>query len=167
LYFSQITNHLLYDRISMTENWHLSKLEEQDLRLTESRELILSILSKHMSQHLTVEEIYMKVHSDNPSIGMATVYRTMDLLVNHGLAQKFEFGEGKARYELVPSPEKPGHHHHLVCKNCQKIINYDDFMDEEKQFLQTVEQGLEDRYDFQVTNHQIIFYGICEKCQES
>ncbi len=150
----------------MNEEWYRTKLVEQDIRLTEGRDLILSILTDHMNRHMTVEDIYMEAHKHNPSIGMATIYRTVDLLVTCGLAQKFEFGEGKARYELVPSPGEPGHHHHLICKNCNKIINYDDFMNEEKEFLQSVEQGLENRYAFRILDHQIQFYGRCRECQE-
>ncbi len=150
----------------MNDEWYRTRLLEQDIRLTDGRNLILSVLTGHMNQHLTVEEIYLEAHKQNPSIGMATVYRTVDLLVTNGLAQKFEFGEGKARYELVPSPGAAGHHHHLICKHCNKIINYDEFMDEEKEFLQDVERGLERRYDFRIQDHQIQFYGRCEECRE-
>jgi len=148
----------------MEKNWHWNQLKEQDIRITEGRELVLDILAENSGEHLTVEDIYMKAHQQNPSLGMATVYRTVDLLVNLGLAQRFEFGEGKARYELVPRPDEPGHHHHLVCKNCKRIINYDDFMDEEKEFLHTVEEGLSRRYNFEIEDHMIQFYGYCKDC---
>jgi len=148
----------------MTENWYTKQLKEQDVRLTDGRELVLNVLTANQNSHLTVEEIYMEAHQENPSIGMATVYRTVDLLVKHGIAQKFEFGEGKARYELVPKPGETGHHHHLVCKNCKKIINYDDFLEEEKDFLNQVEAGLSNRYDFEVEDHMIQFYGYCNDC---
>lgn len=148
----------------MEENWYHEQLKQQDVRLTDGRELILSILSENSGDHLTVEELYMKAYERNPSIGMATIYRTVDLLVNLGLAQRFEFGEGKARYELVPRPDEPGHHHHIICKNCKRIINYDDFMEEEKEFLELVEQGLSERYNFEIEDHMIQFYGYCRDC---
>jgi len=146
-------------------NWYFNQLKDQGVRLTEGRELILDILHEYNGHHLTVEELYMHAYDKNPSIGMATVYRTVDLLVKLGIAQKFEFGEGKARYELVPKPEEPGHHHHLICNKCKKIINYDDFMEEEKHYLQIVEKGLEERYDFDIDDHKIMFMGECKDCQ--
>lgn len=148
------------------DTWHKSQLEEQDIRLTEGRQLVLNVLDEHKNQHLTVEEIYMNAYEANPSIGMATIYRTMDLLVKHGIAQKFEFGEGKARYELVPRPGQPGHHHHLICKKCKRIINYDDFMQEEKDFLGQVEEDLSRKYNFEIEDHLIQFYGFCRDCAE-
>lgn len=150
----------------MDHSWHRTQLEKQEIRLTEGREVILSVLADNMTDHPTVEEIYLKAHERNPSIGMATVYRTVDLLVSQGLAQKFEFGEGKARYELVPRPGEPGHHHHLVCKCCNKIINYDDFPEAEKQYLDIAEQGISERYNFCIEDHQIQFYGYCRDCAE-
>ncbi len=147
------------------QNWYFKQLRQQGVRLTEGRELLLEILHEHNGSHLTVEELYMYAYEENPSIGMATVYRTVDLLVKMGIAQKFEFGEGKARYELVPKPDEPGHHHHLICNNCKKIINYDDFMEEEKHYLQIVEKGLENRYNFNIVDHKIMFMGECKDCQ--
>jgi len=149
----------------MDKNWYKNQLADQDIRLTESRELVLSVLTANQQKHLTVEEIYMLAHGENPSIGMATVYRTADLLVKHGIVQKFEFGEGKARYELSHRPDEKGHHHHLVCKKCKKIINYDDFPGEETAFLQQVEEGLSIRYGFEVEDHIIQFYGYCQDCR--
>ena len=149
----------------MADNWYKTQLKEQDVRLTDGRQLVLDILTENQSEHLTVEDIYVIAHGENPSLGMATVYRTVDLLVKHGIAQKFEFGEGKARYELVPKPGDPGHHHHLVCKKCKKIVNYDDFPEEEKSFLNMVEEGLSDRYNFEIEDHMIQFYGYCRDCE--
>jgi len=147
------------------DEWHRNLLRNQNIRLTDGRELVLSILEENQQSHLTVEQIYMAAYGQNPSIGMATVYRTVDLLVQCGIAQKFEFGEGKARYELVPKPDEPGHHHHLVCKECNKIINYDEFLDEEKEFLGIVESGLAARYNFIIEDHMIQFYGCCKECR--
>lgn len=149
----------------MANNWYREQLREQDIRWTDGRELVLSVLADHQNSHLTVEEIYMQAHQANTSIGMASVYRTVDLLVKHGIAQKFEFGEGKARYEFVAKSGKSGHHHHLVCKICKKIINYDDFPEEEKAFLNKIEKGLSVGYNFAVEDHMIQFYGYCKRCK--
>ena len=91
----------------------LQNFTEKGLRLTAPRKAVITVLSKDMS-HPTVEEIYLQVHEHYPSIGMMTVYRTLDLLVKWGIVHKFDFSEGKARYELIEHPEGLGHHHHLL-----------------------------------------------------
>ncbi|MBU0475052.1 MAG: transcriptional repressor [Bacteroidetes bacterium] len=136
---------------------------EKGFRLTAPRKAVLSILSQNMN-HPTVEEIYLQVHENYPSIGMMTVYRTLDLLVEWGVVHKFDFSEGKARYELIDHPDGIGHHHHLICHNCKKIINYTDFIDEEFKFITKLEKQLSKKHKFQITKHIIEFYGVCDSC---
>jgi len=150
----------------MSDSWYTVRLRKNNLRVTNERQLVLSVLDRNHQRHLTVEEIYLQAHDEKPSIGMATVYRAVNLFVQHGILHKFEFGDGKARYEMVPGPEEPGHHHHLICKKCQKILNYDDFMEVERKFLEIVESGLERRYHFRIDDHIIHFYGCCETCAD-
>jgi Fur family ferric uptake transcriptional regulator len=144
----------------------LQNFTEKGLRLTAPRKAVISVLSKDVS-HPTVEEIYLQVHKKYPSIGMMTVYRTLDLLVKWGIIHKFDFSEGKARYELTEHPEGLGHHHHLICQQCKKIINYTDFIDEEAKLFQKLEKRLERKYKFHVENHIIEFYGICDECRKA
>jgi len=132
-------------------------------RLTAPRKAIISILSKTIN-HPSVEEIYMEVHKRYPSIGITTVYRTLDLLVNWGLVHKFDFGEGKARFELIDHLNGIGHHHHLICVNCKKIINYTDFISDEIELFKRLENRLSNKYNFRINNHIVEFYGICEEC---
>ena len=150
----------------MNEHWYKTRLKENNLRITEERQLVLSVLSHNVRKHLTVEEIYLQAHDAKPSIGMSTVYRAVNLFVEFGIINKLEFGEGKARYELIPGPRKPDHHHHLICKKCQKVLNYDDFIEAERQFLEIVESGLQQRYHFRIDEHIIQFYGYCEDCMK-
>ncbi len=152
----------------MTENEKLnSKLfksfADKGLRLTAPRKAVLNILSKDIN-HPTVEEIYLQVHKGYPSIGMMTVYRTLDLLVDLGIVHKFDFSEGKARYELIDHPNGLGHHHHLICQKCKKIINYTDFIDEEYTLVQKLEKRLARKHKFNINTHIIEFYGICDNC---
>ena len=111
--------------------------------------------------------IYIEVHKVYPAVGLTTVYRTLDLLVQMGLVSKFNFGEGRARYELSQGPKGVRHHHHLICTGCGRVINYTDFIDEEKEFLDTTEKSLSKKYNFKITNHLIQFYGLCDKCRGS
>lgn len=145
--------------------WH-GKFRKQGLRFTGPRRAILNVLN-HTTDHLSAEEIYLAVHREYPAIGLTTVYRTLELLVEMGLVYKLQFGDGRARFELVHSPQKPGHHHHLICLHCKRIIDYNDFISEELQLLEKVEKSLAEKYHFKILNHRMEFYGICEDCQKT
>jgi Fur family ferric uptake transcriptional regulator len=143
--------------------WH-GKFRGCGYRLTMPRKAILDVLSK-TSKHLSAEDIYLEVHKTYPAIGLTTVYRTLELLVQAGLIFKFDFGDRRARYELSEGPKSIGHHHHLVCTGCGRIIDYTDFIDEEIELLKRTEKGLSKKYNFKITNHLLQFYGLCDKCQ--
>lgn len=136
-------------------------LKKQGFRLTLPRKLILEVLSG-TDGHLLVKDIYMKVSSNHPEIGLTTVYRTLDLMVRMGLVKKFEFGEGQNRYELTW--EFKEHHHHLVCLTCGKIIDYNDFIDDELKFFNKIQKSLSQKYKFNIENHEVYFYGHCHRC---
>lgn len=148
----------------------INKLEKEfghkGLRLTLPRKAILEALS-NTDKHLSVEDIYFNVHKNYPKIGMATIYRTLDLLISWGIVHKFDFGDNKARYELIDDPKGLGHHHHLICTSCKKIIDYTDFIDDEILFLNKTEAALSRKHNFVINNHIIEFYGLCENCQNN
>ncbi len=151
--------------MKMGPRWWHGKFRGCGYRLTIPREAILNVLSK-TSEHLSAEEIYMAVHKTYPAIGLTTIYRTLDLLVQMGFIFKFDFGDKRARYELAEGLQGKQHHHHLLCTACGKIVDYTDFVDEEKELLDQTEKGLSKKYNFKITNHLIQFYGLCEKCQK-
>ncbi len=140
-----------------------NNFEERGYRITASRSAILDVLSKKRC-HLTAEDVFFEVRKIQKGIGIATVYRTLDLLVQMGLVCKFDFGDGRARYELA-SGEK-GHHHHLICRNCGRIINYDDFLTEETGLVKKIEKELSQKHSFEIDAHQLDFYGLCKDCQK-
>jgi len=132
-------------------------------RWTMPREVILNLLSR-TSKHMSAKEIYAALHRMYPGIGLTTVYRTLDLLYRMGLIHKMDIGDGQSRYEFR-SGEKKEHHHHLICTKCGKIIDYSDFIDEELELVNKVEKNLAQKYNFLVQDHNIEFYGLCEKCR--
>ncbi len=144
--------------------WH-GRLRCRGYRITAGRDAVLDVLTKS-DAHLSAEDIYMRVHRIYPGIGLASVYRTLELLAQMGLVYKFDFGDGRARYELAEGSKKDQHHHHLVCNNCHKVIDYNDFIEEEVELLKKTEKGLSRKYDFQITSHLIQFYGICADCRK-
>jgi Fur family ferric uptake transcriptional regulator len=145
--------------------WH-NHFQDAGFRITFPRQVIFDLLNK-TDKHLSAEDIYLEVHKKYPAIGLTTIYRTLELLVNMGLVFKFDFGDGRARYELSQGPGAVKHHHHLVCTNCGRVIDYTDYIEQEKELVNKTEEELSRKYNFEINNHQIQFLGLCEKCQEN
>jgi len=146
-----------------SKRWWHGELRGCGYRVTIPRQIILQVLDESKG-HLSAEDIYIKVHDIYPAIGLTTVYRTLELLVNMGLVAKFDFGDGRARYELTHGSKIPVHHHHLVCTKCGRIINYTDFIDEEVELFKRTEKILSKKHNFDIKNHTVQFYGLCDKC---
>lgn len=133
--------------------------------MTEGRETVLGVMAgAKRGEHLSAEDIYMKAHQICPAVGLTSVYRTLDLLVQLSMVDKFDFGDGRARYELAEGSSGVKHHHHLVCTGCGAILEYDDFLEEELKLVKRTEEGLSKRYGFKITGHVVQFYGICKRC---
>ncbi len=136
---------------------------DRGLRFTLPRQVILETLFK-TRKHLSAEDIYFRIHPLYPHIGLSTVYRTLELLNRIGLVSKFDFGDGRARYEFV-RPGENSHHHHLICSKCGRIIDYSDFVEKETHLIKEIENTLSKKYNFVINSHQIHFYGLCEDCK--
>lgn len=115
---------------------------------------------------LSAEDIYFRVHKIYSDIGLTTVYRNLELLVSMQLVNKFDFGHGCAKYELSDKNPNVKHHHHLICTVCNRVISYCDFMDQELKYLKETEKGLAKKYQFDIKDHVIQFYGLCKSCQK-
>jgi len=146
-----------------SEKWWQGEFRGYGYRFTIPRQIILQVLDES-KEHLSAEDIYLKVHQFYPAIGLTTVYRTLELLVNMGLVSKFDFGDGRARFELSPKTDQVSHHHHLICTNCGRIIDYNEFAKEELELIKKIEKELARKYRFEIKNHNIQFYGLCDKC---
>lgn len=130
-------------------------LEIRGLKMTPQRRLILDCFLD-AGGHLSAEELYDKVRRTEPTIGQATVYRTLKLLAEAGIAKTVDFGEGIARYEPRYGQS---HHDHLVCERCRRQV---EFVDEEIEKLQDKQAGL---HGFRLTSHRMVLYGICPDCR--
>ncbi len=133
-------------------------LRSKGYKLTPQRRSVLNIMIQHTGEHLTAEEIYDEVRSECPDIGLATVYRTLQLLSDMKVLMKLNLDDGITRYEMNLD-DKHHHHHHLICEKCGKIleVKYD--------LLDSVEKRIETEYDFKIQNHKLKFYGLCKECQ--
>lgn len=134
------------------------KLKETGFKITPQRRAIIEILLRNDSKHLSSEEIYDLVRIDCPEIGLATVYRTMQLLDEIGAISKLNLDDGCIRYELNLNEEDTHHHHHLICKSCGKIIEV------KEDLLDTIEDKIQNLYKFNILNHDVKFYGTCDNC---
>lgn len=124
------------------------------LKWTRQRETILeSFLASN--EHLTCEEIHSRVVREDPSIGLATVYRTLRLFVESGIASERRFQEGVTRYE----PHQ-AHHDHLICVRCGRIVEFES--DEIEQLQEEVARSR----GFQLLSHRHELYGACASCIE-
>lgn len=145
--------------------WWYGRFRGCGYRLTLPRQAILDVLSR-TSKHLSAEEIYLAVHKIYPSSSLSTVYRTLELLVGVRLIFKFDFGDGKARYELIKDSEDKGHHHHhLICTGCNRVVDYTDFIRDDIELLEKIERDLSKKYNFKIAKHIVQFYGLCDKCR--
>ena len=124
-------------------------------RLTAARRAILDALIAAPS-HLTADELADAVRGVAPRVGRMTVYRTLDLLCQMGLLRPVHQGPGAARYVLM----QDGHHHHLVCSACQRVIEFDECV------VGDLAEMVSRRYGFTVEGHLLEFYGRCADCQE-
>jgi len=127
------------------------------------REAILELLSKS-SKHMSAKEIYASLYNTYPGMGLTTVYRTLDLLARMDIITKITLSDGQSRYQFK-SGGKKDHHHHLICTNCGKIIDYSEFLNEELELVRKTEERLAKKYNFIIQNHNIEFLGICKKCK--
>jgi Fur family ferric uptake transcriptional regulator len=151
-------------RCERDQTWWHGRFKGCGYKITIGRETILQVLSD-AGKHLSADEIYTKVHVLQPAIGLTSVYRTLEILKDMGLVHKFDFDDGRARYELAEGEDGKDHHHHLVCKRCKRVVDYTDFIDQEIKLLNDTEKALSKKYNFDITNHLIQFYGVCGKCR--
>jgi len=134
----------------------LEHIEKKGLRKTSQRDLILEVFLK-TEEHLTSEDLYWLIQKKDPTIGHTTVYRTLKLLTEAGLAREVRFGDGKTYYEHHHDHE---HHDHLICTGCGRI---EEFFSAEIESLQ--DQIAED-LGFRPTHHSLRMWGICSDCQK-
>ncbi|MBN1621490.1 MAG: transcriptional repressor [Endomicrobiales bacterium] len=146
--------------------WWARRFRGLEHRLTIPRQSVIDVLSK-TSKHLSAEDIYLEVHKVYPMIGLSSVYRILEWLVQLGVVMKFDFGDKKARYELIKESREEHHHHHLVCRKCKRVIDYTEFINDEVEFIKKAEQGLSKKYNFKIEDHIIQFRGLCSECKET
>ena len=128
---------------------------KRGLRSTDQRRLIVETFFQ-APNHISIEELLSQVRAQDPKVGYATVYRTLKLLTECGVAFERKFGDGLTRYELA---DDASHHDHLICVDCGKIIEF-----EEPQ-IEELQERIAARHGFVVKSHKHEMYGSCSDCQ--
>jgi Fur family ferric uptake transcriptional regulator len=132
----------------------ISRLSEHGYRLTPQRMLVLAAIA-NSDHHISAEEIYAQVVARYPHVNISTIYRTLDLLNRLGLATETDLGGGRVRYH----PVGKGHHHHLVCQECGRIIDLDESV------LRPLKEALLQEYRFDADLRHLGIFGRCTECR--
>jgi Fur family ferric uptake transcriptional regulator len=132
-------------------------LRDKRLKVTPHRGLILETFLNHEG-HRSVEDIYRTVREQDPRVGYTTVYRTMKLLLDCGLAREIDLADGITRYEHLFNHE---HHDHMICMECGTSIEFFNAG------IESVQDEASEQLGFKVLDHKLQIYGVCRKCQGS
>lgn len=123
--------------------------------VTRQRDLVAEAIF-HSDDHLSVDQIQRQLNQQGEAVGLATIYRTLDVLVRSGLVRAHDFGQGFKRYEPMPAQ---AHHEHLICVRCGRV---DEFSNERLERMLPI---LADEHSFQHQRHRVEIYGVCRDCQ--
>jgi Fur family transcriptional regulator, ferric uptake regulator len=132
---------------------HMAK---KGLRSTDQRRLIVETFFLSPN-HISIEELLAVVRVEDPKVGYATVYRTLKLLTECGVAFERKFGDGLTRYELA---DEDTHHDHLICVECGKIAEFED------PEIEVLQEAIAKKHGYVLRSHKHEMYGICPDCQE-
>lgn len=132
-----------------------SFLRTRKLKLTTERMGILQAIYRR-TEHFDAESLHLELRKAGGEISRATVYRTLDLLVQCGLVRKNSLGANHANYEAAREGE---HHDHLICMNCQKVHEF--FRSD----LEALQDSICQAFDFQPLHHSLQIFGICGDCR--
>ncbi len=131
------------------------RLRQHACRLTGPRQAILDLL-RHQTHPLSNREVLAQLPVGH--CNLATIYRAMRLLEGLGIVQRFDFGDGVARFELVREGTR-GHHHHLICVRCAQVVELEDC------FPPEFEARIAERNGYKQVRHKLEFFGVCPQCQ--
>jgi len=134
----------------------LDTLHRKGLRNGGARRAVIELLGEQ-DCCLTAQEIFDRLRGSGRRVGIASVYRVLDLLTSEGLLQRIDLGSGISRYE--PARSGGHHHHHLVCDSCGKVEAFEDHA------LETAIHRLEKASGYEVAGHDVVLHGACGDCR--
>ena len=143
-----------YD-LSKEKEIFLEHIQKAGLRRTGQRDLIMEIFLRN-EEHLTSEDLYWLVQKQDPTVGHTTVYRTLKLLTEAGLAREVRFGDNRTYYEHHFEHQ---HHDHMICTECGKVIEF------YSPDIEELQDQMADKFKFRPTHHSLRMWGVCSDCQ--
>jgi Fur family ferric uptake transcriptional regulator len=130
-------------------------MAKKGLRSTDQRRLIVETFFR-AENHVSIEELLAQVRAKDARVGYATVYRTLKLLTECGVANERRFGDGLTRYELA---DDATHHDHLICLECGDIVEF------EEPRVEALQEKVARKYGFELRSHKHELYGFCPRCR--
>ena len=127
-------------------------------RNTEQKEILIKYLKINANKHLNISEIQKDLSNE---IGLTTVYRIINSLVQKGIVNKIPLENSQGFcYKYNSEKEHCSNHYHLICEKCNKTIHI------ENDNIKKVLKEIENENQFKINNNRIVFYGLCDKCME-
>ncbi|MGL6072000.1 ferric iron uptake transcriptional regulator [Craterilacuibacter sp.] len=134
-----------------------SHLKDIGLKATGPRLKILELFENSVLRHLSAEDVYKKMLTEEMDIGLATIYRVLTQFEQAGILVRHHFESGKAVYEL----NQGGHHDHMVCMSCGKVTEFF----EPK--IESLQDRIAEQHGFAIQDHALYLYGECAECQKT
>ena len=153
----EFSNMARPEPMSEEQEVFLRHIQKKGLKRTAQRDLILDVFLR-TEAHLSNEDLYRLVQQEDPGVGQTTVYRTLKLLAEAGLAREVRFGDGRTHYE---HQYKHQHHDHMICSECGKIIEF--FSAE----LEAIQDAMAAKHRFEITQHLLRIIGVCAECRRA
>ncbi|MEM7403308.1 MAG: rRNA maturation RNase YbeY [Myxococcota bacterium] len=134
-----------------------SFVQHEGLKFTKQREQIAQAFFR-LTSHVTAEQMLQTVRKTDPHVSLATVYRTLKLLQQCGLARGHRFDSDQACFE--PNTDRHNPHDHLICKSCSYIVEFN------SKLMETLQESIANQHGFRITHRRVEFYGICQRCKQ-
>lgn len=131
------------------------ELKDAGLKITAPRVKILQLLESSAIRHMSAEDVYRKLLTNNEVIGLATVYRVLTQFETAGLVIRHHFEEGHSVFELAGAY----HHDHMVCVKCGRVVEFTDVE------IEALQRKIADKLGFELTDHNLNMYGYCPNCR--
>ncbi len=135
----------------------LEHIQRSGLRKTSQRDLIMETFLS-TEEHLTIEDLHRLVQRRDPSVGHTTVYRTLKLLTEAGLAREVRFGDNKTYFEHHHDHD---HHDHMICTACGRVLEFF------SEAIENLQDEMAEQFGFLPTHHSLRMWGLCSECQRS
>lgn len=146
-----------HDDVEGLQDQLTAYMERKGLRSTAQRRLVSDVFFRSRG-HLSIDDMLALVRKRDPKVGYATVYRTLKLLVECGLANERQFEDTVTRFEVA---HHDSHHDHLICLGCKRIVEFEDSQ------IEKLQEVVADRFGFALVSHKHELYGLCEKCSKA